>query len=45
MRFNAIEEAFKRYFNFDDEAVLLERDQESYYEKNPQNLPGHTPGF
>lgn len=45
MRFNAIEEALKRYFDFDDEVLLLERDQESYYEKNPQNLPGYTPGF
>jgi len=35
MRFNRIEEAFKDYFNFSDDEILLERDQERYYEKFP----------
>lgn len=43
MRFNRIEEAFKGYFNFGDDEILLERDQERYYEKFPERLPGYIP--
>lgn len=43
MRFNRIEEAFKGYFNLSDDEILLERDQERYYERFPEKLPGHIP--
>ncbi len=43
MRFNRIGEAFKYYFEFSDDEILLERDQERYYEKFPERLPGYIP--
>lgn len=43
MRFNRIEEVFKGYFNLSDDEILLERDQERYYEQFPEKLPGYIP--
>lgn len=38
--FNIIEQTCKRFFNATDEQLLLEEDQEKYYNNHPERLPG-----
>ncbi|KAL8725201.1 MAG: hypothetical protein Q9181_006509 [Wetmoreana brouardii] len=40
MRFNVVEKAFKRYFNITDEEIVLEDEEELYYERFRKPLAG-----